>query len=159
MNSSLDWMKRDNPNYDPNRIGNISEMKICTALMAAGKLVWRPLVGFRPCDYLIEDGGAYHRVQCKTGRLFRGAIRFAPQRLRAAKRETGWQRCVKDYEGDVDFFGIYCPELDSVYLVPITVVGKQRSYSLRVSAARNNQRKQVHWAADYLVVPQSIPGC
>src|SRR5207249_10736790 len=61
----------------------------------------------------------HFRSQSKTGRMFRGAVYFRPHRLRAARRETGWQRRVTDYKGEVDYFGVYCPEMDAVYLVPI----------------------------------------
>jgi hypothetical protein len=153
MQQSLEWMARDNPGYDPNRIGAISQAKILAALTVAGKVVLTPCVNVRPYDFVIEDGGRFFRVQCKTGRLFRGAVCFRPHRLRAAKRETGWERRIADYRGDVDFFGVYCPENDSVYLVPIDVVTAPRICTLRVTRAKNNQTKRVRWAGEYLVVP------
>src|SRR6516164_746054 len=113
------WMERDNPCYDPNRIGAVSQAKVLAALTAADKVVLAPCVAVRPYDFVIEDGGRFLRVQCKTGRLFRGAVYFRPHRLRAAKRETGWERRVTDYRGEVDLFAGYCPETDGVYLVPI----------------------------------------
>lgn len=154
MDSSLDWMERDNPGYDPNRIGAISQAKILTALTAAGKTVLAPCLQVRPYDFVIEEDRAFYRVQCKTGRLFHGAVYFRPHRLRAARRETGWIRRVTDYRGDVDFFAVYCPENDSVYLVPIEAVTSSRSCCLRVIPAKNNQMKRIRWAKDYVVVPQ-----
>jgi hypothetical protein len=150
----LDWMVRGNPEYDPNLIGAISQAKILAALTAAGKVVLTPSVHVRPYDFVIEDGGKFFRVQCKTGRLFRGAVCFRPHRLRAAKRETGWERRVTDYRGEVDLFAVYCPETDGVYLVPIEEVTTPRVCTLRVTEARNNQMKRVRWAKDYLVAPR-----
>jgi hypothetical protein len=149
-------MERDNPNYDPNRIGAISQAKVLAALTAAGKVVLTPCVHVRPYDFVIEDDGSFFRVQCKTGRMFRGAVYFRPHRLRAAKRETGWERRVTDYKGAVDFFGVYCPDNECVYLVPISAVASYRICSLRVSQPRNNQMKRIRWAEEYLVVPLDV---
>jgi hypothetical protein len=157
MKPLLDWMVRDNPRYDPNRIGAISQAKVMVALTVAGKVVLTPCVNVRPYDFVIEDEGRFFRVQCKTGRVFRGAVCFRPHRLRAAKRETGWERRITDYKGEIDFFGVYCPENDSVYLVPIDVVNSPRLCTLRVIPARNNQTKKIRWAKDYLVVPVNTP--
>lgn len=157
MNSSVDWMERDNPHYDPNRIGAVSQAKVLSALTAAGKVVLTPCVHVRPYDFLIEDAGSFFRVQCKTGRMFRGAVYFRPHRLRAARRETGWERRVTNYKGEVDFFGVYCPEKDRVYLVPIDEVTSSRFCSLRVTPPKNNQMKRIRWADEYAVVPLAVP--
>jgi hypothetical protein len=127
------------------------------ALVAAGKVVLAPCVQIRPYDLVIEEDGSFFRVQCKTGRLFRGAVAFRPHRLRAAKRETGWIRRVTNYKGDVDFFGVFCPEIESVYLVPIGVVNTSMSCFLRLTPPKNGQKKGIRWAEDYLVVPQYNP--
>ena len=153
MDSSLDWMERDNPHYDPNRIGAVSQAKVLSALTAAGKVVLIPCVHVRPYDFVIEDGGSFFRVQCKTGRMFRGAVYFPAHRLRAARRDTGWKRCVTDYKGEVDFFGVYCPDNGSVYLVPISDLAPSRICALRVTPPKNNQMKRIRWADEYLVVP------
>ncbi|HEY7428102.1 MAG TPA: group I intron-associated PD-(D/E)XK endonuclease [Gemmataceae bacterium] len=157
MESPLEWMERDNPHYDPNRIGAVSQAKILAALVAAGKVVLTPCVHVRPYDFVIEEDRSFFRVQCKTGRLFRGAVCFRPHRLRAAKQETGWVRRVTDYKGEVDFFGVFCPETDSVYLVPIEVVNTSKFCFLRVTPPKNNQKKGIRWAEDYLVVPRYSP--
>jgi hypothetical protein len=149
-------MKRSSPHYDPNRIGAVTQAKVMAALTAAGWVVLTPSVQVRPYDLAIEDEGRFFRVQCKTGRLFRGAVCFRPHRLRAARRETGWERRVSDYKGNVDFFGVYCPENECVYLVPIEVVTTPRVCTLRVTPPKNNQSKRVRWARDYLVVPLDV---
>jgi hypothetical protein len=57
----------------------------------------------------------------------------------------------------VDCFGVYCPETDGVYLVPMEIVTTTRVCSLRVEPAKNNQGKRIRRAKDYLVVPLSTP--
>jgi len=151
------WMVRADPSYDPNLIGSISHARVFSALVAAGKVVLVLPLHVRPYDLVIEEEGQFFRVQCKTGRLFRGAVCFRPHRLRAARRETGWQRRVTDYRGEVDFFGGYCQETDAVYLLLIEDVHTTRVCTLRVTPAKNNQRKKVRWAKDYVLVPLQVP--
>jgi hypothetical protein len=151
------WMVRNNPEYDPNRIGAITHTKVVAALVAAGKVVLAPFAQVRPYDLVLDEGGNFVRVQCKTDRLFRGGVYFRSHRLRAAKRETGWHRVITDYVGAVDAFGVYCPENDQVYLVPISEVNSRQNCMLRLTPAKNNQQKGVRWANDFLVVPLPMP--
>jgi len=153
MGATLSWLTRDDPSYDPNLIGAISQAKVMAALTEAGKVVLVPCVNVRPYDLVLEEAGKFFWVQCKTGRLFHGAIFFRPHRLRAAKRETGWERRITDYQGEVDFFGVYCPDNRGVYLVPLADVATNRVCYLRLTPAKNNQSKRIRWAKDYAVLP------
>jgi hypothetical protein len=56
--------------------------------------------------------------------------------------------CSQDYRGEVDFFGVYCPETDRVNLVPVEAVGKWEGF-LRIDATKNKQSKRIRWAAEY----------
>lgn len=155
MESRAPWLVRGDPAYDPNRIGAITQAKVAAALVAAGKFVLMPFACVRPYDLAIdEDDGRLIRVQCKTGRLIKGAVMFRSHRLRAAKRETGWERRATNYVGAIEYFGVYCPETEAVYLVPVGIAG-DRACSLRVTKPLNNQVKRIHWADDYLV--RSLP--
>src|SRR5262245_41881983 len=106
MSRLLPWMVRDDPSYDPNLIGAISRAKVIAALAEAGKSPLAPCVDVKQYDLVIEEERKFYRVQAKTGRIFRGAVCFRPHRLRAARRETGWERRVTDYQGEVDYFGV-----------------------------------------------------
>jgi hypothetical protein len=155
MRQRMPWLNRDDPSYDPNRIGAITEAKVTTALIEAGKMVWVPFLQVARYDLAIEEHGRFYRVQCKTGRLHCGAVFFRPYSLRAAHRETGWVRRILEYEGFVDYFGVYCPENGKVYLVPIEETSPRACY-LRVTPPKNNQAKRIRWAKDYEVVPLPI---
>jgi hypothetical protein len=157
MRPAPDWMNRDHPSYDPNRIGAISEARIIAALIEAGKVVLESNKQVLPFDLAVYENGRFVRVQCKTGRVVRGAVYFRPHRLRAARRETGWQRRVTSYLGEVDAFAVYCPETGDVYLVPIEDINTQQVCTLRLDPAKNNQTRRVRWAAQYLVGAQPAP--
>jgi hypothetical protein len=144
-----EWMKRSHADYDPNRIGEISQARVIAALVEAGKFIYVPLGQAGRSDLIFEDErGELCRVQCKTGHLLKGAIIFPTQSLRAARRETEWKRVARDYQGQIDYFGVYCPDNGKVYLVPIGITSK-RSCSLRLEATRNGQRKRLRWAREF----------
>ncbi|MBV8957740.1 MAG: hypothetical protein JO054_03415 [Actinobacteria bacterium] len=116
---------------------------MAVALCRAGKRVYTPL--FEPhgrVDLLCEDATGYQRVQCKTARLVGDALFFH------TCSNTGKQP--RDYRGEVDVFGVYSPELDQVFIVPVDVA-PVRGCTLRLGPARNGQAKGVHWAKDYLL--------
>jgi hypothetical protein len=49
-----------------------------------------------------------------------------------------------------DFFAVYCPDTQKVYLVPESHLTRSLG-SLRVTPTLNNVRKTVRWAADYVL--------
>jgi hypothetical protein len=133
---------------DTSAIGNRTLGVVLSTLLQAGR---RPLLPFgdgHPYDLAVDQDGELRRVQCKTGRLVRGAVVFATTRYTGRKHRT-YQ------EHEIDYFGVYCPDTDAVYLVPIEDVGPHTSAYLRVEPARNNQTKGVRWAVDYQVMPKS----
>src|SRR6266849_9302567 len=78
-------------------------------------------------DLVIDTGSDFIRVQCKTGRLQRnGAIKFntCSSTYHHPNAPTRYGNS-QDYRGAADFFGIYCPENDSVHMVPVDSVGRR----------------------------------
>jgi PD-(D/E)XK endonuclease len=157
INGRLPWMYRTHEDYDPNEIGAISQVKVIAAVVEAGANVLLPWVQVARYDLVVEWKGRFLRVQCKTGQIFRGAISFRPQSLRAAKRETEWRRIVYRYDGEIDVFGVYCPDNGKVYLVPIADGNTHGTCFLRLDPPKNNQRKRIRWAADFEVIPGQPP--
>jgi hypothetical protein len=125
-------------------IGNRTEAFVLGALIRSGRQVLVPFGGGRRYDMVFEEEGKFFRVQCKTGELRTGAVRFPTSSI---NRDSHVRR---HYQEEIEFFGVYCPDNDSVYLVPVDEVGV-REGSLRVEQTRNNQEKGVRWAAAYLV--------
>ena len=127
----------------PSQIGARAEVEIAAALMRVGKQVYLPLgTSHGRVDLIFADVSGLHRVQCKTSRLIGDVISFS------TCSNTGGLR--KDYQGEVDYLGVYSPDLDQVFLVPIDAL-PHRGCHLRLGPARNSQQKRLRWAGDYLI--------
>lgn len=55
----------------------------------------------------------------------------------------------RDYQGEVDYFAVYCSETGGVYLIPIEDLPLRRQGALRVDPSRNGQQKRIRLAAKY----------
>jgi hypothetical protein len=126
--------------------GTESEMIIATELVRAGYTVLTPYGYMHRYDLVIEDAdGRFWRVQCKTAWMATntdGALKFSGC---STGGKGGWKK--RQYQGDVDYFAVYSPDTDKVYLVPAQGIGNE--CSLRLTPSKNKQEKNVKWAADY----------
>src|SRR5262245_64116192 len=97
---------------DTSSIGNKSEAIVLAALVHAGYSPLLPFGGGGPYDLVVDDGSRFLRVQCKTGRLIRGAVVFPT---------STWVRANKSrsYHGYADYFGVFCPDNGEVDFVPV----------------------------------------
>ncbi|MEN3272892.1 MAG: hypothetical protein V7636_1653 [Actinomycetota bacterium] len=84
------------------------------------------------------------RIQVKSARVIGGAVVFR------VCSNTG--NIPRDYRGEVDAFGVYSPDLDRVYLVPVEHTAT-RACSLRLEPARSGQQKGIRLASDYELRP------
>jgi hypothetical protein len=98
-------------------------------------------------DLVIDDGVRLARVQCKTGRLRNGVIVF--RTVSTYGHHPNPKILKRDYLGEIDFFGVYCPETAGVYLVPISDIPNRAMAYLRIDPPLNAQRKRIRFAADY----------
>jgi hypothetical protein len=124
-------------------------MAIMTALLAAGYDLYLPFGENTRCDLVIDREEGLLKVQCKTGRLRDGAIRFPVCSTYVHHRNPRTPR--RSYHGEVDAFAVFCPETNGVYLIPIDDLPVKSSAYLRVTPARNNQDSKVRPAARYAV--------
>ena len=144
------------PRRHPKDIGDESQAMVLARLVQAGYQVLLPFGENVRYDLVIDDGGSLLRVQCKTGRLRRGAISFPTcSSTYHHPKNKGVADCHQGYVGQADLFGIYCSETGSVYLVPVGEVGR-REGSLRVAPAKNNQVKKVRWAREFELQPAGL---
>ena len=127
-------------------IGNITEARVLAALLQAGFTVLLPFGGGQRYDMVTERDGSFKRVQCKTGRLKKGSIVVNGCSIQAP--HLGGKR--RNYHGGADYFGVYCPDTDGCYLIPVDGTPDSR-FALRVAATKNNQSKRIRMASDYII--------
>lgn len=135
----------------PKDIGDETQAMVLARLIQAGKQVLTPFGENVRYDLVIDEGDHFIRVQCKTGRLANGVVRFnACSYSYHHPSNQGSRPYQHHYRGQADVFGVYCSDLDAVYLVPVDDVGT-RAGSLRVEPTRNRQVKRIRWAHEFEV--------
>jgi hypothetical protein len=133
----------------PKDIGDRSTMAIMFALQLEGYPVLLPFGENTRYDLVIDTGPRLRRIQCKTGRLRNGAVIF--RTCSTYGHHPNPKVIRRDYEGQIDDFAVYCPELGAVYLIPIEDVSTRTMAMLRVSPPRNGQHQRIRLAAAYEV--------
>ena len=139
----------------PKDIGDRSTLAVMLALRETGYAVSVPFGENTRYDLIADDGERLLRVQCKTGRLSNGGVVFRPSSSYAHHASPRVTR--RRYEGQIDYFAVYCLDNGGVYLVPIEDVGTTWMAILRVEPARNGQRKRIRPASDYQVATIEVP--
>ena len=140
----------------PKDIGDRSTLAVMAALQRLGYGLYLPFSEKSRCDLILENNGALARLQCKTGRLRGGAIAFSVCSNYGHHRNPATRH--RPYHGEIDFFAVYCPETNGVYLVPIKdVPGTRRAY-LRVDPPLNQQYKRIRPAARYEIARVTTEG-
>jgi PD-(D/E)XK endonuclease len=145
----------------PKAVGDRTTIAVMAALQEAGFALYMPFGENTRIDLIIEDGIQLWRVQCKTGRLRCGAIWFSTCSSYAHHANPRVVR--RDYLGQIDYWGVHCPETGGVYLVPIEDAWVRERAALRVEPPRNNQRRRIRLASDYQigvisVAATAVPG-
>jgi len=109
--------------------------------------VLRPISSASRYDLVIDhDDGRFTRVQCKTGILRHGCVVFRLYSI------SGHDTRSKAYSGQIDAFGVYCPQTDRCYLVPMSAIAECRLFAtLRVEPARNGQRLRTRPAEAFAI--------
>ncbi len=133
---------------NPNVKGNVAELAIAMAAARLGVPVFAPLTEHSRCDLAIDVGGRLWRIQCKWGRL-------SPAKDVVIVRTSGSRYTTRGYvmarywQGEVDFFGVYCGELDRSFLIPAEVAEAKYQVYLRLHPTRNGQQACTNLADDY----------
>jgi len=124
-------------------VGDKSQAIILAELIRAGKVVLLPFGDNQRYDLVIDDGGIFTRVQCKTGNLVDGVITFPAS---SSYTHRGGKR--KSYTGEIEMFAVYCPDTDKVYTILVSECPVSHC-SLRVDPPLNNNVVRIRWAKDY----------
>ena len=126
------------------QLGDISEAAVAAEFLKAGLTVLTPWGDRHRYDLVVEEAGRFLRIQVKTGRVQSGAIKFNTASTSTLDGET----VQIPYAGQIDYFAVYCREVDKVYVIPVGLCGP-RGFALRLVEARNRQAKGVHLAKDF----------
>jgi hypothetical protein len=134
-------------------MGERSEAIVIGRLVYAGYTVLKPFGENQRYDFVIEDADRkFWRIQCKTAWLSKDQKTIVFNACSNHYAYT-WQKHTmtrRHYRGEVDYFAVYSPDLEKVYLIPIEHVGTSNT-TLRLIPPANNQEKNIHWAKDYEV--------
>ncbi len=131
---------------DTKRDGDIAEAVILAELLKRGHSVLVPWGERHKYDLVLDKCGQFLRIQCKTGRVYKGAVTFNTY---SVIRDANTQKFVKRYytTSDIDFYGVYCPALRKCFMVPASAV--TRNGSLRVIPSVMSKALGGKLAADY----------
>ena len=125
------------------RKGDVSEARVLSALLNLGYMVSVPFGENQRYDLVIDNGSVLSRVQVKTGRLRNGVVLFSTVSTHGHRGHPG-----RPYHGQVQYFAVYCPDTEKVYVVPESHLTKSLG-TLRIAPTKNNVAKTVRWAAAY----------
>jgi hypothetical protein len=126
-------------------IGETTEAIVLAEFVKAGFPVLLPFGENHRYDMVIEAGGRFLRVQCKTGRALqdRAVVCFN------ATSHDG-HRARQGYRNQADLFAVYAPYTGHVYVLPVDEVGETAVW-LRLTPAKNNQEIGVRHAEEHLL--------
>ena len=136
---------------DSKSVGERSEAIMIARLLSVGYMVLTPFGESARYDLVIEDAdGQFWRVQCKTGWLEENGsvITFNTSSNHYHYKGGRTSNARRSYRGQVEYFAVYSPDLDKVYLIPVDHTGATQG-TLRLQPTTNNQKKGVRWAKGY----------
>ena len=121
---------------ESHRKGELTEAVVVAELKRRKIPVSRPSGDNERYDLIAETpDGVLLKLQVKTGRLKRGTVVFDGVSMHMNSRGN----VRKPYDGDVDYFTVYCHELEELYLIPEERVGS--SMALRVDPPKRPDPK------------------
>jgi hypothetical protein len=128
----------------PVDVGQRSEAAVLASFVKLGLRVLTPFGTNHRYDFVLDLGSRFVRVQCKTGRLRGGAIKFSARSIRSNRRGN----YCRPYLEEIDLFAIYCPDTEAVYALPVEEATSSVG-TLRVDPPANGQARGIRWAADF----------
>ncbi|HKC63386.1 MAG TPA: group I intron-associated PD-(D/E)XK endonuclease, partial [Pyrinomonadaceae bacterium] len=124
--------------------GNSSEAIVLAAYTRMGFLVSLPFGSGAAYDLIVDTGIRLVKIQVKTGWHHKGCLRYKGRRRIKDSSHNGMRRYRAD---EVDYFAVYDPDTDNIYIVPPISMGVDGC--LRLEPVLNGQRKFIRWAVDY----------
>jgi hypothetical protein len=137
--------------FNHKEMGERSEAIIIGKLVYVGYTVLKPYGENQRYDLVIEDADRnFWRVQCKTAWISKDQAYLVFNSVSNHYHYKGGRttNTRRDYRGQIEYFAVYSPDTDKVYLLSINHVGTGQG-TLRLLPPENNQKKGVRWAKDY----------
>lgn len=129
---------------DTKDVGDISELKVITALKEQGYPVLIPYGDNQRYDLAYEEDDGFVRVQVKTAREDDGRLLF--NAYNTGHNNNG--NYSKEYtKEDIDVFMVYSPDTEEIYEVSVEETGSS-TFTLRHKEA-DFDHPNINWAEDY----------
>jgi hypothetical protein len=125
-------------------VGEISEGIVIAELLKRGYSVSVPFGNNQRYDLILDDGHRLIKVQVKTGRLSQGCVIFQ------TVSKNGFTGEARHYRGQVELFLVYCPQLDTIYSIPVDLCGLGE-VRLRVDPPVGGNVSKIKYAKDYVL--------
>jgi len=109
----------------PKQIGEKTEAQVLARLLMADKVVLQPFGDSQRYDLVVDEGGDFIRIQCKTALLKQDSFQFPTA---SSNWNSGARR---NYIGQTDLFAVYVRELEAVYMFKVEGLPK-RSCTARI---------------------------
>lgn len=123
----------------------IAETAIIRAATELGIGVSRPLNPER-YDLILDLWPRLFRVQCRWAERRADVLVVGCYTCRRGPNGM----IVRRYSADeIDGYGVYCPELDRCFFLPIEPFEGKRVVHLRLAPTKNNQTAKINLAGDY----------
>lgn len=137
---------------DSHRKGDLTEAIVISELKCRSIPVSLPFGDNERYDLVLETPNSeFLRVQVKTGWLSDGKVEFHAR----SQHTNSTGNTYKSYDDDVDFFAVFCHELETLYLVREDEF--KSSISLRVEEPKVENRR-INWARDFEFDARWPPG-
>ncbi len=127
---------------EPHRKGELTEAIVVAELKRREIPVSRPIGDNERYDLVAESSAGLWRLQVKTGRLADETVQFHGKSQHTNSQGHVYER----YEDDVDFFVVYCEEVDGLYLIQEDAF--RADMRLRVESP-DKRDASINWARDY----------
>jgi hypothetical protein len=131
--------------------GDLGVLKAQLDLYEKGYLILTPQTEHSPFDLVGYKNKKFLRIQVKYRTAKNDKIEVPFRTCWADKNGTHTQ----DYDkNEIDLMCVYCPDTDKCYYVNPQECNK--TFNLRLSTPKNNQKNGIHLAEDYLNIPKSM---
>lgn len=131
-----------------NEKGGLGETRFIHEFTKKGYKVSIPLGHDAAYDLIIDDGEKLHRVQVKSVESSDDVVL-----IRTERTYTSGSRIVsrRYTTSDFDLLAVYDRRCDVCYTLPAFMVAGKSAVSLRLTPTKNNQKKGIFIAGDFLL--------